>query len=178
MPRFGVSKAFTNDGGTHFTGQVMQMVSSRLGVVHHFDVAKVSWSHGTVERMNWEVVSCGPQRKTWASKRVPVGVGGCAVGSQFDVQGAHGDDTVSDDDGTTSCDGNLGVTGPWRVVPGGSEHVRVVEDIVTGETKELHVVRMRPYADLSLVVGAEVRKVFGMTKHQGEFEIAGVISVD
>ena len=31
-------------------------------------------------------------------------------------------------------------TGPWRVVPGGSEHVRVVEDIVTGETKEVVVV--------------------------------------
>ena len=28
---FGVPKAFTSDGGTHFTGQVMQMVSSRLG---------------------------------------------------------------------------------------------------------------------------------------------------
>ena len=31
-------------------------------------------------------------------------------------------------------------TGPWRVVPGGSEHPRVVEDVVTGETKEVHVV--------------------------------------
>ena len=55
-------------------------------------------------------------------------------------------------------------TGPWRVVPGGSEHVRVVEDIVTGETKKMHVVRMRPYADSSLVVEAEVREVFEMTK--------------
>ena len=63
-------------------------------------------------------------------------------------------------------------------MPEGSEHVRVVEDIVTGETKEVHVVRMRPDADLSLVVGAEVRKVFERTKHQGEFEIADVISVD
>ena len=53
---FGVPKAFTSDGGTHFTGQVMQMVSSRLGEVHHFGVANVSWSHGTVERMNREVV--------------------------------------------------------------------------------------------------------------------------
>ena len=68
-------------------------------------------------------------------------------------------------------------TGPWRVVPGGSEHVRVVEDIVTGETKEVHVVRMRPYADSSLVVGVEVREVFEMTKHQGEFKIAHAISV-
>ena len=50
-------------------------------------------------------------------------------------------------------------TGPWRVVPGGSEHVRVVEDIVTGETKEVKVERMRPYADSSLVVGTEVRVV-------------------
>ena len=34
----------------------MQMVSSQLGVAHHFGVANVSWSHGTVERMNREVV--------------------------------------------------------------------------------------------------------------------------
>ena len=67
-------------------------------------------------------------------------------------------------------------TGPWRVVPGRSEHVRVVEDIVTGET-EVHVVRMRPYADSSLVVGSEVREVFEMTKHQGEVKITDVISV-
>ena len=58
-------------------------------------------------------------------------------------------------------------TGPWRVGPGGSEHVRVVEEIVTGETNEVRVVRMRPYADSSLVVGAEVCEVFEMTKHQG-----------
>ena len=31
-------------------------------------------------------------------------------------------------------------TGPLRVVPGGSEHVYLVEDIVTGETKEVVVV--------------------------------------
>ena len=68
-------------------------------------------------------------------------------------------------------------TGPCRVVPGGSDYVRVVEDIITGETKEIHVVRMSPYADSSLVVGAEVREVLEMTKHQGEFEIAGVIRV-
>ena len=63
-------------------------------------------------------------------------------------------------------------TAPWHVVPGGSEHVRIVEDMVTGETEEVHVVRMHPYADLSLVVRAETREVFEMTKHQGEIEIA------
>ena len=67
-------------------------------------------------------------------------------------------------------------TGPWRIVPGGSEHVRVVEDIVTGEPEEVHVVRKRPYADSSLVVAADVREVFEMTKLQGEFEIADASS--
>ena len=62
-------------------------------------------------------------------------------------------------------------------MPGGSEHVHVVEDIVTGETKEVHVVRVRPYADSSLVVGAEVLEVLEMIKHQREFKIADVISV-
>ena len=62
-------------------------------------------------------------------------------------------------------------------MPGVSEHARVVENIVTGETKGVHVVRICPYADSSLLVGAEVREVFEMTKRQGEFEIADVISV-
>ena len=53
---FGVPKAFTSDGGRRFTGQVLPMVSSRLGVVHHFGVANVSWSDETVERMNRGVV--------------------------------------------------------------------------------------------------------------------------
>ena len=37
--------------------------------------------------------------------------------------------------------------------------------------------RVRPYADSSLVVGAKIREVFEMTKHQGEFQIPDVISV-
>ena len=41
---FGMAKAFTSDGETPFTGQVMQMMSSRLGGVRHFGVAIVSWS--------------------------------------------------------------------------------------------------------------------------------------
>ena len=42
-------------------------------------------------------------------------------------------------------------TESWRVVPGGSEYVCVVEDAITGETEEVHVVRMRPNAGSSLV---------------------------
>ena len=58
-------------------------------------------------------------------------------------------------------------TGPWRVMPGGSEHFCVMEDTVTRETEELHAVRMRPYADSSLVVGAEAREVLERAKSQG-----------
>ena len=52
-----------------------------------------------------------------------------------------------------------------------------MEDIVTGETKEVHLVWMPSYADSSLVVGAEIREVFKITKHQEEFEISDEISV-
>ena len=58
--------------------------------------------------------------------------------------------------------------GSWRVVPGESEHIRVVENIVMGVPKEVHALRTRPYADSTLVVGSEVLEVFEMTKHQGE----------
>ena len=262
---FGVPKAFTSDDGTHFTGQVMQMASSRLGVVHHFGVANVSWSHGTVERMNREVVRTF--RAVLSGRRRPPSEWPLALGDvQWALNSAYRErmgttpfqmmtgrppatpmsmlagkdgDAWTVEELDVSCEqmqswvagwvreqedlrrdvvkrvreqrervrevsgrGCLPVfeigdyvlvawvrkpgrvpklvqtwTGPWRVVSGGSEHVRAMEDIVTGKTKEVHVVRMRPYADSSLVVGAEVREVFEITKHQGEFEIADVISV-
>ena len=53
---FGVPKAFTSDGGMHFTERVMQVVSPRLRMVHHFGVESVLRSHGTVQRMDREVV--------------------------------------------------------------------------------------------------------------------------
>ena len=53
-----------------------------------------------------------------------------------------------------------------------------VQDIVTGETKEVHVVRVAVYADSSLAVGAEVQGLFEMTKHQGEHEIQDILNID
>ncbi|CAN0093861.1 unnamed protein product, partial [Ascophyllum nodosum] len=262
---FGVPKAFTSDGGTHFTGQVMQMVSSRSGLIHHFGVANVSWSHGTVERMNRVVVKTF--RAVFSERRRPPSEWPLALGAvQWALNSAYRErmgttpfqmmtgrppatampvltgesgDAWTVEELDVSCEqmqswvagwmreqedlrhdvvkrvreqrervrevsgrGYLLVfevgdyvlvarvrkpgrvpqlvqtwTGQWRVVPGGSEHVCIVEDTIREETKEEHVARMRPYADSSLVVGAEVREVFGMTKHQGEFQIADVISV-
>ena len=244
----------------------MQMVSSRLGVVHHFGVANTSWSHGTVERMNREVVK-KTVRAVLSERRLPSSEWPLVLGAvQWALNSAYRENmgmtpfqmmtgrppatkmpvmAGEDNDARTveeldvwceqmqawvpgwvqeqedsrrdvvkhvreqrgcvrelSRRGHLPVfevgdyvfvarvrkpgrvpklvqtwNGPWRVVPGGSEHVRVVEDIVTVETKEVHVVRTRPYANSSLVVGAEVREVFEITKHQGKFEIADVISV-
>ena len=68
-------------------------------------------------------------------------------------------------------------TGPWRVVSGGSPHVYNVQDIVTVETKEVHVVRMHAYADSSLAIGAEVQGLFEMTTHQGEYEIQDILNI-
>ena len=53
----------------------------------------------------------------------------------------------------------------------------VVEGIVTGETKEVHVVRMRANADSSMVIGVEVKDAFEMSKHQGVCEMADVVDV-
>lgn len=68
-------------------------------------------------------------------------------------------------------------TGPWRVVSGGSSHMYVVEDIVTAETKRVHVVRMRPYADASLALGPQIMDVFAAIMHQGEFIFADIVNI-
>ena len=52
-------------------------------------------------------------------------------------------------------------TGPSRVVSGGSPHVYNVQDIVTGETKEVHVGRMRAYADNLLLWALKQRANLG-----------------
>ena len=68
-------------------------------------------------------------------------------------------------------------TGPWRVVSGGSPHVYNVQNIVTGVTKEVHVVQVRAYADSSLAVGAEVQELFEMKKNHGEYEIQDILNL-
>ena len=68
-------------------------------------------------------------------------------------------------------------TGLWRVVLSGSPHVYNVQDIVTGETKEVHVMRMRANVDSSLAVGPVVQGLLEMTKHQDEYEIQDILNI-
>ena len=67
-------------------------------------------------------------------------------------------------------------SGPWRVITGRPPHVYNVQNIVTGESKEVHAMRVRAYADSSLAIDAEVLGVIGVTKHQGEYEIQHILN--
>ena len=68
-------------------------------------------------------------------------------------------------------------TVPWRAVPGGSSQAYNVQDVVTGETKEVRVVQMLAYENSSLAVGADVQGLFEMTKDQGEYEIQDILNI-
>ena len=45
-----------SDGAPHFKNETLKLVAAELGASHRFSVAYSSWSNGTVERMNLEVV--------------------------------------------------------------------------------------------------------------------------
>ena len=58
------------------------------------------------------------------------------------------------------------------------EHVYGVEDIVTGRSREVHIPRMRPYADASLNVTAELNEEFNNLKSQGELDMQRIEAAD
>ena len=51
-------------------------------------------------------------------------------------------------------------TGSWRVANYGKEHVYAVQHLVTAELRDVHVARMRFYADDQLEIAGELLKVF------------------
>lgn len=67
--------------------------------------------------------------------------------------------------------------GLHHAAPGGSGHVRIVDDTITGETQKVYVVRVLLYAFSSLLMGTKVREGFEMTKHQGEYEVSDMIRI-
>ena len=63
-------------------------------------------------------------------------------------------------------------TGPWRVANEDKEHVYALKHLVTAELRDVHVARMRVYADDKLEITGELLKVFrlgelGRVPHPG-----------
>ena len=52
----GISEVFVSDGAPHFKSEMLKLIAAKLGVSRRYSVAHSSWSNGTVERMNVEVV--------------------------------------------------------------------------------------------------------------------------
>jgi len=68
-------------------------------------------------------------------------------------------------------------TGPWQVTNDDKEHVYTVRNIVTGETRDVHVTRMRFYADSALEVTQPLQEVFQSIEQQGEYHIRSIDDV-
>ena len=65
-------------------------------------------------------------------------------------------------------------TGPWRVLVAPRSHVYGVQNIASGEVRDVHVARMRFSADAALEITAELKEVFQNAFTQGEFEMAAI----
>ena len=68
-------------------------------------------------------------------------------------------------------------TGPWRVVVAQRPQVHGVQNIVSGEVRDVHVARMRFYADAALAIIAELKEVLQHAFTQGEFEMAVIVEM-
>ena len=52
-----------------------------------------------------------------------------------------------------------------------------VQHLVTGELRDVHVARMRFYANGQIVITGELPKVFQQVKNQGEYHIRGLSAI-
>ena len=68
-------------------------------------------------------------------------------------------------------------TGPWRVANDDKEHVYAVQHLVTAELRDVHVARMRFYADDQLEITGELLKVFQQLENQGEYHIRSISAI-
>ena len=58
-------------------------------------------------------------------------------------------------------------TGPWRVASAEQPHVYGVQNIVSGDVRDVHVARMRFYADRELSITVELRMFSRMLFYAG-----------
>ena len=68
-------------------------------------------------------------------------------------------------------------TGPWRVVSAAKKHVYGVQNIVSGKVRDVHVARLRFYADSELDVTSDLKDVFQHSFGQGEHEMEAVLNI-
>eukprot|EP00752_Nemacystus_decipiens_P007839 g7004.t1 len=68
-------------------------------------------------------------------------------------------------------------TGPWRVVTAEQKHVYGVQNIISGEVRDVHVARLRFYSDSALEVTSDLKEVFQQTFNQGEFEMEALLNI-
>ena len=64
--------------------------------------------------------------------------------------------------------------GPRRVANDDKEHVYAVQHLVTAELRDVHVARMRFYADDKLEITGDLLKVFQQLENQGEYHIRSI----
>ncbi|POM64802.1 Chromodomain containing hypothetical protein putative [Phytophthora palmivora] len=55
---FGVVRWWVSDQGTHFKNKVLEGLQHALGAHRHFTTARCTWTNGTVEVVNREVLRC------------------------------------------------------------------------------------------------------------------------
>ncbi|CAB1109586.1 unnamed protein product [Ectocarpus sp. CCAP 1310/34] len=68
-------------------------------------------------------------------------------------------------------------TGPWRVVSAAKKHVYGVQNIVNGQVRDVHVARLRFYADSELNVTSDLKDVFQHSFGQGEHEMESILNI-
>ena len=68
-------------------------------------------------------------------------------------------------------------TGLWRVVVAQRPHAYGVQNIVSGEVRDVHVARMRFYADAALEITAELKDVFQHGFTLRDFEMAAIVDM-
>ena len=56
-------------------------------------------------------------------------------------------------------------------------HVHGVQNIVSGEVRDVHVAHMRFYADAALAITAELKEAFQHAFTQGGFEMAAIVDI-
>ena len=70
-------------------------------------------------------------------------------------------------------------TGPWRIVTADKVYVCGAQNIITGDVKDVHVIRLGfyVYKDLEMTMTVAFKAVFQHAFTQGEFEMAGIVNI-